>query len=171
MKIFFKTISITLYKRKKCLYNFYMLMPAQLMPWIWLVLTVVFVVVEVLTTSLTTIWFALSAFVMVFLSLLPLPLWVQVLVFAAISLALLIFTRPVLKKHLKIKKTALNADAIIGKKALVTEDITPLQKGAVKVNGLVWTASADGKEISAGRECLVAEIRGATAIVKPLESD
>ena len=42
------------------------------MPWVWLVLTVVFILIEATTMSLTTIWFACAAFVMVFISLLPL---------------------------------------------------------------------------------------------------
>ncbi len=140
------------------------------MPWVWLGVAVLCLVIEGLTFSLTTIWFALGAVVMIFLSLTHMSLQWQLLIFLVLSLLLLIFTRPFAIKKLHVKKTPTNSDALIGKKAVVTERITELEKGAVKLNGLVWTAaSADGSSLEAGTECTVTEIQGATAMVKPYE--
>jgi membrane protein implicated in regulation of membrane protease activity len=65
------------------------------MRWIWLAIMVILVIIEVFTLGLTTIWFALAALLMVFLSFLPIPLIPQLIIFLAISAALLIFTRPI----------------------------------------------------------------------------
>lgn len=119
--------------------------------------------------TLTSIWFGCGAFVMIFLSFLPIPFRWQLLIFAVLSLLLLIFTRPLAVKKLRVKKTPTNSDSLIGKKVLVTEKITELEKGAVKVNGVIWSArSEDNSEIAKGSECRVSEIEGVTLVVKKI---
>jgi len=140
-------------------------------PWFWLALCIIFIVIEVSTLSLTTIWFAIGAFAMVFISMITMPFQIQLLIFTVISVALLIFTRPIALKKLAVKRAATNSDSIIGKKVAVTEKITPLNKGAVKVNGLVWTAKVqDETELDVGELCEIVSIEGATAVVKKTES-
>jgi len=136
------------------------------LPWCWLFLTIVFIVVEVLTFSLTTVWFACGSFVLVFLSFAPIPFRWQLLIFAVISFTFLIFTRPFVVKKLRLKAVPMNSDGLVGKKVLVTEKITELEKGAVKVNGVVWSArTSDGSALEAGDECVVEAIEGATLVV------
>ncbi len=142
------------------------------MPWVWLVLTVVFILIEATTMSLTTIWFACAAFVMVFISLLPLPGHWQLLIFTLISLLLLIFTRPIVRKRLRLKKTATNSDSLIGRKTVVQDAITALEKGTVKIGGIVWTARcADDSALAPGEECVIQSIEGNTLIVKKSEKE
>lgn len=145
-------------------------MTITIMPWIWLGLTVLMIIIEGLTSGLTTIWFAFGAFLMIFAALLKLPIPVQIVLFVLISFLLLIFTRPILKKKLAVKKQALNTDALIGQKAIVTKDISELEKGVIKINGIEWTAaSEDKKSIPAGSTCVIKEIKGATAVVSSNE--
>jgi membrane protein implicated in regulation of membrane protease activity len=135
--------------------------------WLWVALTVFFAVIEVFTLGLTTIWFAISALVMVFLSFLHIPLVFQVLIFLAISAVLLFFTRPIAVKKLKIGKVKTNVDSLIGKCALVTKKITEFDRGEVKINGIIWTArTEDGSTLEEGSKCEVARIEGVQAIVK-----
>lgn len=63
--------------------------------WIWLGLLVLFIVFELITTSLTTIWFAGGALVAFVMALVELPVWAQIVAFFVVSIVLLIFTRPV----------------------------------------------------------------------------
>ena len=116
----------------------------EYMPYVWLGVIVFSVVFEAATVALVSVWFIPAALVSLVLSLFPtIPLWAQVLAFAALSLLLLIFARPVLKKTLRIKNTATNADSVIGESAVVTEPIDNLlSRGQVKVKGQVWTARA-----------------------------
>ena len=139
--------------------------------WFWLAICVICIVIEVSTLSLTTIWFASGAFAMVFISMIAMPFQIQILIFTIISVLLLIFTRPIALKKLAVKRAATNSDSIIGKKAAVTEKITPLSKGAIKVNGLIWTATVkDVSDLEAGELCEIVSIEGATAVVKKAES-
>ena len=137
------------------------------LPWFWVAVTVICILIESFTMGLTTIWFGCGAFVMIFISLTPLPFKWQLLLFAVISCALLFSTRPLALKKLQSKRVATNTDALIGKKALVTEAIEPLKKGAVKINGIEWTAkTADDTPLAPGIECVITAIEGATAIVQ-----
>ncbi len=138
-------------------------------PWFWFGIAVVCAVIEGLTLGLTTIWFALSAVLMIFISLLQPPFYAQCVLFALIALLLLFFTRPLALKFLHTKREKTNADSLIGKKALVLQTITEWEKGQVKINGNVWTAaSADSETISAGDECIIKKIEGVTLIVKKI---
>lgn len=138
------------------------------MPWFWLFVCVVCILLEAATSALTTIWFACGSFLMIFLSFIKFPLKWQILIFVIISLLLLIFTRPFAVKKLHIKKIPTNSDRLIGRKCVVTQEITELQKGAVKIDGVEWTAESDGEKIEKGTEVEITEIRGATLVVKKL---
>ena len=140
-------------------------------PWFWFGVAVVCVVVEGMTLGLTTVWFALSAVLMIFISMLHPPFYVQCVLFALVALLLLFFTRPLAVKFLHAKREKTNADSLIGKKALVLQTITEWEKGQVKINGAVWTAaSVDGTALPAGEECIIERIEGVTLIVKETDA-
>ncbi|MBQ0050434.1 MAG: NfeD family protein [Treponema sp.] len=141
------------------------------LPWFWLGVCVLGIVLEVFTAALTTIWFSCGAFVLIFLSAIDFPFKWQLLIFAVISFALLIFTRPIAVKKLHVKKEATNSDRLIGRKCLVTQKITEFEKGAVKIDGVEWTAKADSGEIAKGSQCEILSIEGATLTVKPLQGE
>ena len=136
------------------------------LPWAWLAVVVLCVVLEGLTQSLTTIWFACGALVMVVLSLFPVPCVVQVLLFALISLALLAATRPFVRARLQVRRTATNADSLIGRRAPLSGAVSATQKGRVRFNGIEWSVrTADGSALEAGTLCEVVAIEGATLVV------
>ena len=139
------------------------------LPWFWLAVMVVCVLIELFTMGLTTIWFALGALVMVFLSFTHIPFKWQLLIFAVISLVLLIYTRPLVLKKFNFKKAATNADRLIGRRALVVSPIKELEKGAVKIDGVEWSAASyDGSCIEAGTQCEIVSIEGVTVKVKAI---
>ena len=139
------------------------------LPWVWVAVTIICVVIESLTLALTTIWFGISAFVMVFLAFTPLPFPAQLFIFVVLAFALLIFTRPVVKQKLNQKKIATNYERIIGQIAVVTKKITALDKGSVKINGMEWTAAVkEDITLEEGSKCIIEEIAGVTAYVKSI---
>ena len=139
------------------------------LPWFWVAVTIICVVIESLTLALTTIWFGISAFVMVFLAFTPLPFPAQLFIFVALALVLLIFTRPVVKQKINQKKIATNYERVIGQIAVVTKKITALDKGSVKINGMEWTAAVrEDVVLEEGSKCIVEEIAGVTAYVKSI---
>ncbi len=138
--------------------------------WFWLALAVLFLIIETTTTVLVTIWFAIGAGILIFVSFLPIPFVYQILLFLAISIILLVLTRPILAKKLLAKKESTNVDSLVGKKALVVKTITQFEKGEIKVNGLVWSAKGDTDDtIEENSECIILRVEGVTAIVTKKE--
>ena len=140
--------------------------------WIWLGLAIVLAIIEGLTLGLTTIWFAIAALVMVFVSFLPIPLLFQVMIFLAISAVLLFYTRPIALKKFKVGRVKTNVDSLVGRHALVTKQITEFDRGEVKLNGQIWSAKTeDCSTINEGTKCEVVRIEGVQAIVKVLNEN
>lgn len=141
------------------------------MAWFWLALAVALMVIELSTTDLVSVWFSLGAGVTALVKLIFTDIGVvwQVLIFVLISVALLLATRPLVKKLLSKKgDNKTNLDRLLGNEALVVEDINNISGvGAVKINGLVWSArSENGEDISADTVVIFKEIRGNKAIVE-----
>jgi len=112
-------------------------------PLIWILIAVIFAVIEGITMGLTTIWFTVGGVAACVIALLGGPLILQIIVFLLVSIILLYFTRPLAEKRLKIGHEKNNIDQMIGKTALVTGKIEPYHPGQVKLNGLVWTAVSE----------------------------
>ncbi len=146
------------------------IMPFNL-AWVWLGLAILFIVIELLTFNIITLWFAIGALVSVFISFLPIPFSYQILIFLLISVTLLVLTRPLVLKKLEEKKQKTNVDSLIGKKVLVVKAILPFEKGEIKINGTIWSAKTEGNEkIDKDSECTILRIEGVTAIVEKSES-
>ena len=87
------------------------------------------------------------------------------------SIAMLALVRPNLTKHLKSgPELRLGHGKLVGKQGVVTETITSLSPGRVRLAGDVWSAEPydDSLTIEAGETVEVFEIRGATAYVHPV---
>ncbi|MCB6994112.1 NfeD family protein [bacterium 210820-DFI.6.37] len=136
---------------------------------IWLIAAAVFGVIEALTLGLTTIWFAGGAIAASIAAMAGASLPVQAVVFLALSILLLYFTRPLAKKKLKVGSEKTNVDALVGKKALITVAIPPMGTGQAKVDGLIWTAAAkeSRQPIEAGTTVTIDRIEGVKLIVTP----
>lgn len=137
----------------------------------WLVAAAVFVVIEIMTMGLTTIWFAGGALVGAVMAAVSLPLWSQIIAFAVISVILLILTRPWALKYVNSRTIKTNADSLIGQTGLVTQDIDNLNaKGQVKVRGQIWTARSISDEVKLheGQKVSIESISGVKVIVKPM---
>jgi len=73
----------------------------------WLIMTIVFIIIEAATPGLVCIWLAAGAAITFVFALFDLPLWLQIIVFIVSSIALIIATRPLAKKYVyKTKITA-----------------------------------------------------------------
>ena len=136
---------------------------------VWLVAMIVLLIIEGIVPGLVSIWFAIGAFAAMISAILGAPLWLQVLWFFAVSILTLCLTRPFAKKYVNSRATPTNADMLIGKECVVTEEIdNVLGTGAVTVGGKVWTARTeepDGKA-EAGKVMTVVKIEGVKLIVK-----
>ena len=139
---------------------------------VWLIAMVVLLAVEALVPGLVSIWFAFGALGAFVSAMLHAPLWLQIVWFLLLSVLSLCLTRPLAKKYVNSKVQPTNADMVIGRECVVTEEINNLlAAGAVSVAGKVWTARSDCEElvIPAGRTVRVLRIEGVKLIVKPAE--
>ena len=135
----------------------------------WVVLFVVLLVAELISAAaLISIWFCVGALAAFATAAAKASVAVQVVVFLVISIALLVLTKPFVKKVLKQKNEPTNLDRVVGTEAIVTEDIDNLQQiGAVKMDGKVWTArSAEETPIPSGTVVRVVRIEGVKVFVR-----
>ena len=137
----------------------------------WLILFVVLLGIEMATMGLTTIWFAGGALIAVLAALLHAPLVLQIALFFLVSLILLIFTRPVAVRYFNRDRIKTNVESIVGKQAIVTEEINNLQgEGRVTVNGQEWSARSieAGKTIPMGAVVVIHGVSGVKLMVREL---
>lgn len=140
------------------------------MIWVWFSLAILFLVVELVTIAFVSIWFSASALITgIIVAIFPqMGIAWQLIMFVALSVGALFATRPLVKRLVKkIKGTETNLDLNIGKTAVVVEAIDNIKEtGAVKINGLVWTArSDDGSVIAEGEVVIFKKVMGNKAIV------
>lgn len=138
------------------------------MVWIWLCIIIFLIIIEISTVQLTTVWFVFSGLVSMILSIFIDSIEIQFALFVLGGLLLLITTRPYLMKKLKVKTAKTNLDRVIGMQGIVTETITQLAPGEVKVDGKRWTAIAD-KKIEQDKIVEVLKIEGVKLRVKEID--
>ncbi len=122
----------------------------------WLILLIIAIVTEVLTLGLTSIWFAGGALVSLFATLLRAPIPLQVVLFFAVSLLLLFFTRPIAVKYFNKDRVRTNVESLIGRQAIVTGEIDNLQGiGQVTLGGQEWSARSEEAQVRIPVGCVV----------------
>jgi membrane protein implicated in regulation of membrane protease activity len=134
---------------------------------IWLIVAAVLAGAETLSLDLVLIMCAGGAAAGGVSAAAGLPPAAQVAIAIAGALALLLFLRPVAKRHLTGSGTARNGvEALIGTQAIVTSKVDA-RDGRVRLGGSEWSAKAyDGSQvIPVGSSVQVIEITGATALV------
>lgn len=129
---------------------------------VWFGLLVFFLLLEGSTAAMVSVWFAGGALAAMVTTLLTDVLWVQAVVFLAVSTVLLALLRPLARKLSAAKKTATNVDSVPGKTGVVLEDIDNLAPaGQVKLDAMIWTArSTTGEKIPVGTVVRVDRVEG-----------
>lgn len=137
----------------------------------WLVMIVVFLMVEGSTVTLVSLWFAAGSLAAMLVALTGAGIGFQVTVFVIVSAVCLTALRPLVRKHIKPKLTKTNVDAMVGTTGLVTVAIDNVTaQGQVKLGAMVWTArSESGAPIAEGTLVRVERIEGVKAIVSPVK--
>lgn len=140
---------------------------------LWLIVMVLFLVVEAATVGLVCIWFAVGALAALIAALLGANIVIQVVLFLVVSAVALYFTRPLAKKYINAKVEPTNADMVIGKECRVTEAIDNIAgTGAVYVDGKTWTARSESDEvIPEGTLVTAKRIEGVKLIVAAPEKE
>ncbi|MGH3828673.1 MAG: NfeD family protein [Pseudonocardiaceae bacterium] len=137
-------------------------MPAVL----WLIAGVALIATEVLSTRFVLIMVGMGALVAAGFAELGAALWLQVGVFAGISLALTTLARPVIMRRLHTDHVPTNTESLVGDKAIVVTTVNA-HGGRIKLRGELWSARTfdETEVLEPGRAVRVMTISGATAVV------
>lgn len=141
-------------------------------PLIWLGVVALFLIIEAATVGLTTIWFAGGALVAAIAAWAGAGEAVQWILFIAVSLVLLIFTRPIAVRYMNKGVEKTNVERLIGQKAVVIQGINNLaQTGQVRVGDVEWMArtKSDDVQISEKAIVVIKDVQGVKLIVEEVK--
>lgn len=140
----------------------------------WLAAMVIFIIIEIATVGLTTIWFAIGALCAIIVAALGGGTLIQITVFLIISLGMLIFTRPFAMRYINVARVKTNYEELIGKVVRITQDVDNINAtGCANVNGQDWTVRSENNEqkIPAGSLAKIINISGVKLIVEKVEEE
>ena len=111
------------------------------MIFVWLGAGIVCTIVELETVQLVSVWFVVGSLAALISAICGAPVWLQIVIFLAVTVLSLVLTRPMVRKLLRSKKEKTNTDRFIGMEAIVTSEINNTQAvGLAKVAGTIWSA-------------------------------
>ena len=132
----------------------------------WLIASGIFFVGEIFTVGFLIFWFGIGALLTMLASFFIQNIFAQAIIFIVSSTILLLLTKPLINKFISKKTIPTNIYEIIGKKGIVTQEISSSHdKGQVKVGNETWTAISDEK-LSLNQEIEVLKVDGVKLIVK-----
>ena len=137
----------------------------------WLGAAILLALAEMFSFDLILIMLAVGALAGVVTAAFDAPVAVQMLVAAGTSIAMLAVVRPGLARRFHGgPELQVGHGKLVGKQGLVTEPITALAPGRIRLAGEIWSAQPYDETLSieAGETVEVFEIRGATALVHPV---
>lgn len=140
------------------------------MSFTWMIIFIVLILIELVTVNLVSIWFAVGALASFVLSFWVSDVTWQIAVFVGVSFVSLLLTRKFVNKVRGGKIEATNLDRVIGQIGVVTEEITKLEPGEVKVDGKRWSAISS-KKIKVGSKVEILAIDGVKLNVKEVKEE
>lgn len=140
------------------------------MIYVWIGAMVAFGALEAATVNMISVWFVGGALVALIAAVLGAQLWLQCLIFFVVSGVLLACLFPVARKYTKAKSMPTNLDMMVGKEAILTEQVDNLHgTGALKLDGKEWSVrSVSGDVLQPGCVVKVVKIEGVRLYVEPV---
>jgi membrane protein implicated in regulation of membrane protease activity len=142
---------------------------------VWLVVILIFITIEMASLELTFLMLAIGSVGGLIAGLLGAPWWLQLVVAAVLSMALLLGIKPPLIRALRkgADPAPSNIDALLGLQGRVISSINETGGQVRLANGETWTARLSSvtaqRVVEPGERVLVTAIEGATAVVVPEE--
>lgn len=137
---------------------------------LWALAAVVFLVIELITVAMVSIWLVAGAIAALIAALCGAAVWLQTALFVAVSAVCFLALYPRLKKLVGKNRQATNLDRVVGATCVVTQRIDNLAgTGAVSVDGKTWTARTEnGETVEEDALVTVRRIDGVKLIVNRL---
>lgn len=139
---------------------------------IWLIAAGIFFIGEIFTAGFLIFWLGFGALLAMLVSFFTSNIIIQMTVFVLASGLLIFATKPLVNKIAKKDIIPTNVYSVVGKKAIVTEEINwTTGKGQIKSEGEIWSAkSTENINIPVGSEVEILSIEGVKAYVKPINT-
>jgi membrane protein implicated in regulation of membrane protease activity len=137
----------------------------------WLGLAILLGVAEMFSLDLVLIMLSVGAVAGMAVALVGAPFAVQALVAAGASIAMLAVVRPSIAKRFHSgPELSLGHGKLVGQRGVVTQEISGLQTGRIRLAGEIWSAAPydETLTIAPGETVEVLQIKGATAYVHPV---
>ena len=133
---------------------------------VWTIIIAAALLIEFFTMQMVSIWFAVGGAFGLVLSLIGgIGLEVQIIVSAIVALISIVFLRKFALKFLHKSADTKDAGTLVGKTAEVVEEISPEKAGAVKLNGVLWTAISE-ENLQVGAKVKIIDVLGNKLKVK-----
>ncbi|NMC44434.1 MAG: NfeD family protein [candidate division Zixibacteria bacterium] len=134
--------------------------------WVWLAAALIFVVLEVFTPGFIFACFVVGSAAAGVVSLFTESYLIQGAVFGVVSLVLIPLTRRFAARITKPAPVATNMDALIGRTALVKNEVSPTG-GQIVVEDQIWQARSEAT-IAVGEKVRITAVAGAKVTVETL---
>lgn len=132
----------------------------------WAIVTVTMAILEIIIPGLVTIWFACAGLLLVLISEMVKNSTAEFFIFAVTALLLVIFTRPVLKRWIEVRKKAYEGEG----SETVIENITEDGRYEVRFKGVLWTAISPYIFVK-GEKVIIDGFEGNKIILRKKEDD
>ncbi|MBM6860485.1 NfeD family protein [Clostridium saudiense] len=133
---------------------------------IWLVVAVVAIIIDVVTSSFIFMWFSIGALAAIIISFFGASMAWQFIVFLTMGIILIVVGYPWAKKKFRVEKnhTLTMEQTYIGRVMKANEEI--IEKSMIKVDGVYWTAYNKGNRIKKDDQFVITGIEGNKLIVE-----
>ena len=140
------------------------------MPWIWGMIIIATIVIELFSADIDAIWFSAGSVVSLVLSFFDVHIAIQLSAFVAVTAILLFTVGKWTKKILMTKNISTNSDSLIGREILVLESANEFDKGSGVINDVVWTIICPASiSVEKGKHAIIMAIDGNKLVVKNKE--
>jgi len=140
-----------------------------MMTWVWLIVILISLIVEVLTQQLVSVWFAAAGLISFVVALKNGAVALQWTLFVIFSLLFMVLIRKYAKNWLTPTVEATNVDRYLGREAQVVRAPEKNGRGEVKIDGVEWTAVWEYPDnmVETGDPVEIVGVEGSKLIVKP----
>ena len=139
--------------------------------WHWLAVGLILVALEMAASGgFYIIFFGIAAIAIALLKIVDLsgPVWVQLVLFAILSVGSLLLFRNPLLRWLKLDRPGVDVDSMVGDLAVPLEDIAPGAVGRAELRGTVWSArNRAARVVSRGERCRVRAVDQLMIFIEP----
>ncbi|MCR4594865.1 MAG: NfeD family protein [Clostridiales bacterium] len=134
---------------------------------VWLLIGIFFLILELVTTALVSIWFVAAAVLVAIESLFIDSVAIQVMTFLVLSLIFLVVFKKIYNKRIKKEKDDVKAEENMIGKVAVTAEETNADGGRVLAGDVYWRAvTKDGSTIEADSKVVITGVEDTTLIIE-----